>query len=83
MGIDIKKEKMYMNLEYDLICEYIKIRKDSKMTQQELAESTNIIRTTVARIESGANSPHLKTMLELLEPLGYTLKIVPIDKDND
>lgn len=79
----MKKEKMYMDLEYELICEYIKIRKDSKMTQQELAESTNIIRTTVARIESGANSPYLKTMLELLEPLGYTLKIVPIDKDND
>ena len=79
----MKKEKMYMDLEYELICEYIKIRKDSKMTQQELAESTNIIRTTVARIESGVNSPHLKTMLELLEPLGYTLKIVPIDKDND
>lgn len=79
----MKKEKMYMDLEYELICEYIKIRKDSKMTQQELAESTNIIRTTVARIESGTNSPHLKTMLELLEPLGYTLKIVPIDKDNN
>lgn len=74
----IKHEKKIMDMEYNLITEYIKLRKDSNISQEELAKQTNVIRTTIARIERNMNSPQLKTMLELLEPLGYTLEIVPI-----
>ena len=76
----IKHEKKIMDMEYSLITEYIKLRKDSNISQEELANQTNVIRTTIARIERNMNSPQLKTMLELLEPLGYTLEIVPIKK---
>ena len=76
----IKREKMIMDMEYSIITDFIKIRKDSKISQEELAKETNVIRTTIARIENKMNSPQLKTMLELLEPLGYTLDIVPIKK---
>jgi transcriptional regulator with XRE-family HTH domain len=76
----IKREKMIMDMEYSIITNYIKLRKNAKISQEQLANETNVIRTTIARIENNMNSPQLKTMLELLEPLGYTLEIVPIKK---
>ena len=76
----IKREKMIMNMEYSIITNYIKLRKNAKISQEQLANETNVIITTIARIENNMNSPQLKTMLELLEPLGYTLEIVPIKK---
>jgi transcriptional regulator with XRE-family HTH domain len=76
----IKREKMIMDMEYSIITNYIKLRKNAKISQEQLANETNVIRTTIARIERNLNSPQLKTMLELLEPLGYTLEIVPIKK---
>ena len=75
-----EREKMIMNMEYSIITDYIKIRKSSSISQEQLAQETNVIRTTIARIERNMNSPQLKTMLELLEPLGYTLEIVPLKK---
>ena len=74
----IEHEKKIMDMEYDIITEYIKLRKKSNISQEELAKETHVIRTTIARIERNMNSPQLKTMLELLEPLGYTLDIVPL-----
>ena len=74
----IKREKLIMDMEYSIITNYIKLRKEANLSQEQLAKETNIIRTTIARIENNMNSPQLKTMLELLEPLGYTLDIVPI-----
>ena len=76
----INYEKKIMDMEYNIITEYIKLRKNAKISQEQLADETNVIRTTIARIERNINSPQLKTMLELLEPLGYTLEIVPIKK---
>lgn len=74
----IEHEKKIMNMEYDIITNFIKLRKESNISQEQLAKETNVIRTTIARIERNMNSPQLKTMLELLEPLGYTLDIVPL-----
>ena len=74
----IEREKMIMEIEYEIITNFIKLRKETNISQEQLAKQTSVIRTTIARIENNMNSPQLKTMLELLEPLGYTLKIVPI-----
>ena len=75
----INKEEQISELEYELITEFIKLRKDAKLSQQDIANQSNVIRTTIARIENGMNSPQIKTMLQILEPLGYTLKIEKID----
>lgn len=75
-----EKEKKIMDMEYNIISNFIKIRKDSNISQEELAKKTNVIRTTIARVENHMNSPQLKTVLELLEPLGYTLEVVPLKK---
>ena len=76
----IEREKTISDMEYELISEFIRLRKKAKLTQQDIADQTNVIRTTIARIENQINSPQVKTLLEILEPLGYTLKIEKIKK---
>lgn len=76
----INKEKLISKMEYELITDFIKLRKDAKLSQQDIADQSKVIRTTIARIENGMNSPQIKTMLQILEPLGYTLKIEKIKK---
>lgn len=75
-----KLEKNLSDMEYDLITEYVRLRKEKKLSQQDIADHSEIIRTTVARIENHVNSPQVKTMLQLLAPLGYTLKIEKMKK---
>ena len=37
--------------EFDLICKYIKIRYESKMSQRDLAKKIGIAQSTIARME--------------------------------
>lgn len=77
----MEKEKILMDLEYDLICQFIKLRKDNNLSQQKLADMSGVIREKIAKIENRLNSPQVNSLIEILEPLGYTLKIVPIEGD--
>lgn len=79
----IAKEKLIAELEYSLIEEFISLRKGKNITQKELAEQSQTIRATVNRVERALTSPTIGTMLKLLEPLGYTVKIVPLQKTNN
>lgn len=74
----IEVEKQISDMEYELITEFIRLRKDANLSQQDIANESKVIRTTIARIENRMNSPQVKTMLQILEPLGYTLKIEKI-----
>ena len=76
----IETETMINNMEYDLITEFIRLRKEAGFSQQDIADQSNVIRTTVARVENQINSPQVRTMLQILEPLGYTLRIEKIKK---
>ncbi len=78
----IKYENKITEMENNLIEEYLHLRKDAHLSQQDIANQSNIIRTTIARIECKMHSPHVKTLLQMLEPLGYTLKIEKIKKKN-
>lgn len=72
------KEKILLDLEYQLISDFIKLRKDKHLSQKEMAEASNTIRETVAKIENKLVSPQINTLIKLLEPLGYTIKIEKI-----
>ena len=67
-----KKEKEIAKLEFALIQDFTNLRRNANISQQQLADETHIIRTTIARIENNMNSPQVKTLLTLLESLGYT-----------
>ncbi len=79
----MQKEKMLQDLEYDLITQFISLRKENNLSQQALANLSGTIREKIAKIENRLNSPQINTLIEILEPLGYTLKIVPIEKKEE
>ena len=76
----IEKEKQISDMEYELITEFIRLSKDANLSQQDIANQSEVIWTTITRIERGMNSPQVKTMLQILETLGYTLKIEKLEK---
>lgn len=75
------REKILADLEYQLITSFIKLRKRQHLSQQELADASDTIREMVAKIENQIVSPQIKTLIKILEPLGYTIGIVPIDRE--
>ena len=69
-----------MELEKQIILATIEARKKACMTQQELSEETGIVQPSIAKIENFARTPQYTTLMKLLYPLGYTLKVVPLKK---
>ena len=62
--------------EFDLICEYIKIRNESNFSQFELARRVGIARSTIARMERNLHSISLGTFIKLLDVMNCKLEIV-------
>lgn len=67
-------------LEKDLIRTMVAIREEKGLTQSQLAEICNVKQPVIARMESSVHSPQIDSLLKILTPLGYTLKIVPMGK---
>ena len=66
--------------EYKLLSELVKLRKEQKLTQSELAQRTGNKQQVISRIEKRESSPTLKTFCGLLNTLGYDLQIVKRNK---
>ena len=58
----------------------IEARKNANLTQQELSELSGIIQPSIAKIENFARVPQYTTLMRLLKPMGYTIKVVPLNK---
>ena len=69
-----------MELEKQIIRATIEARKKSNLTQQELSELSGIIQPSIAKIENFVRVPQYTTLMRLLRPMGYTLKVVPLNK---
>ena len=69
--------------EFDLICKYIKIRYESKMSQRDLAKKIGIAQSTIARMEKNMHSMSISNFTKLLSALGYRLEIVEKEKENE
>ena len=67
-----------MKLEMELIEAVIEARKKEKLTQRELSEKSGVIQPSIAKIESFTRSPQASTLIKLLYPMGYTLRVVPL-----
>ena len=78
--MDKNKEDKLKELEYEFVQDFIKLRKDNHLTQEAMANQSGVIRLTITRIENLITSPQVNTLIKILEPIGYTVKIVPIDK---
>jgi len=69
-----------IQLEKDLIRTMIRIREEKGLTQSQLAQICNVKQPVIARMESSVHSPQIDSLLRILTPLGYTLQIVPMKK---
>jgi predicted transcriptional regulator len=53
-------------------------RRRARLTQRALAEKAGIPQPVIARIERGAVSPRINTIMPLLEAAGFTFEVSPI-----
>ena len=67
-----------IELEKQIIKATIEARKKANLTQQQLSELSGIIQPSIAKIENYVRTPQYTTLMRLLRPMGYTLKVVPL-----
>ena len=80
---NLKKEKRIIDLEYNLICDFIKLRRELGLSQQKMADESDTVREMIAVIENRKKHPQINTLIKILEPFGYTLSITKIDEAKD
>jgi len=60
--------------------ELVRTRSEQGISQQKLEELSGVRQPIIARMEKGSTNPQIDTLLRVLEPLGKTLAIVPLEK---
>jgi transcriptional regulator with XRE-family HTH domain len=70
-------QKAKIDFEVALIGKLIEAREAKGLSQKELAELAGLKQPAVARLESMKATPQIDTLFKILQPLGYTLAIVP------
>ena len=76
------EERAAVILEKELILKLVEARQEQGLSQRALSSISGIKQPAIARIESMHSTPQIDTMLKMLVPLGYTLKIVPLEKSH-
>lgn len=71
-----KEEQTQINL----INKLVELREEKGLTQQDLAKMSGVKLAELERIENNKTTPAINTLIKLLNSLGHTLEIVPIDK---
>lgn len=79
----IEEEKRVMELEYKLICDFVKLRSELGLSQQKMADISGVVREMIAVIENQKKHPQINTLIKILEPFGYTLSITKIEEENN
>lgn len=65
------------------IKEFAKFRRENNLTQSLLSRYSEVPREKIARIELGMHSPSVKSLLQILGPIGYTIKIEKVKDKKD
>lgn len=74
------EDENIIELEKELLRTLVQLREEKGLTQAQLAELCHVKQPVIARMEAAAHSPQIDSLLKILAPLGYTLKIVPMKK---
>lgn len=75
-------EKEAINFRIELIGKMIEAREAKGLSQRQLAEICGVKQPAIARIESMKTTPQIDTLFKILNPLGYTISIVPLQLNN-
>lgn len=71
----INKEQSLMDLEYELIENMIKIRKEKGLSQRDLCKLINMKQPYLVKIENKQVSPSISKIIEILNALDAKLEI--------
>lgn len=71
----INEEKKILDLEYDLIKNIAKIRKEKGISQRELCKMINMKQPYLVKIENKKISPSLNTILKIVNALDLSINI--------
>lgn len=77
------QEEAEITIEKELIQTLIDVRQSKNLSQKDLAELCHVKQPFIAKMEKGVHSPQINSLLKLLIPLGYTLKILPLESGTD
>lgn len=72
---DFKEEYEKLQPRYDVISQIIKARKESNLTQADLAKRVGTQKSNISRLESGTYNPSLDLLIKVARGLGRELKI--------
>ena len=65
------------------IKDFARFRRENNLTQTLLSKYSHVPREKIARIELGMHSPSVKSLLQILGPIGYTIKIEKVQTKKD
>lgn len=71
------ERKAKIELEAEIIGKLIEAREQQGITQEKLAEMSGLRQPAIARMENMGTIPQIETLIKVLDPLGYTLAVVP------
>lgn len=72
---EFKKEYDLLEPEFAVIQAIINARKESKLTQKELALITGIAQSDISKLENGNANPSIRTLQRLAEGMGMKLHV--------
>jgi predicted XRE-type DNA-binding protein len=70
-------EELLIEREKTIIKDMVRIREEQGLSQAQLGRLCKVKQPVIARMEKSVHSPQLSSILKILEPMGYTLQIVP------
>ena len=59
----LEQDKETMDLEYDLICDFIKLRHELGLTQQQMADEAGVIRELIDILETRKKTTQITIMI--------------------
>lgn len=77
---ELKKEWDALEPEFNIIQAMIDARKNSHLTQKELAQRTGINQADISKLENGNANPTLALLQRLAEGMDMTLKLEFVPK---
>ena len=64
-------------MEYNLLGELIKLRKEKKLSQEDIATKSGYKQQAISRIEKKEHSPTLRTICAYADALDVDIKLIP------
>lgn len=80
-GITLLIEEEKQRVGKDIVAQYVALRKEKGLTQEDISRATGIARPNIARIESRKNIPTIEVLTKLAGALDMELEIRFIEKE--